>query len=351
MAEKMLEVKDLKVYFEMKKGFAETLFGKPQVLKAVDGVSFSIGRGEILSLVGESGSGKTTTGKAILQLVPVSGGSILFDGEEMTGKKDLSEFRKKAQMIYQDPYQSLNPRQYISDIVGEPLDVNGLVTTREEREKRIREALEGAGLTPADDYMYRRPFELSGGQRQRAAIAGSLIMKPEFVVADEPVSMLDASIRTGIVKMMLRERDKKGVAYLFITHDLSLAWLISDRIAIMYLGKIMEIGTADEIVRNPMHPYSRALLDIMPVPGKILTEKRKILQGETPNAGTVVKGCKFCGRCPEAMDICAGTEPENVEISPGHFVMCHKYAALRTAAEKEGGQHGDPEPSEPVDGI
>ena len=199
--------------------------------------------------------------------------------------------------------------------------------------------------------MYRRPFELSGGQRQRAAIAGSLIMKPEFVVADEPVSMLDASIRTGIVKMMLRERDKKGVAYLFITHDLSLAWLISDRIAIMYLGKIMEIGTADEIVRNPMHPYSRALLDIMPVPGKILTEKRKILQGETPNAGAVVKGCKFCGRCPEAMEICAATEPENVEISPGHFVMCHKYAARLTAAEKEGGPHGDPEPSESVVGV
>ena len=277
--------------------------------------------------MGESGSGKTTTGKAILQLAPVSGGSIIFNGEEIAGKKDLSEFRKKAQMIYQDPYQSLNPRQYISDIVGEPLDVNGLVSTQEERDGRIREALESAGLTPAGDYMYRRPFELSGGQRQRAAIAGSLIMKPEFVVADEPVSMLDASIRTGIVKMMLEERDKKGVAYLFITHDLSLAWLISDRIAIMYLGKIMEIGTAEEIVKNPKHPYSRALLDIMPVPGKVLTEKRKILEGETPNAGAEVTGCKFCGRCPEAMEICSQIEPENVAISPGHFVMCHKYAS------------------------
>lgn len=277
MAEKMLEVKGLKVYYEIKKGLAQTFFGKPQVLRAVDGVSFHIDRGEILSLVGESGSGKTTTGKAILQLAPVSGGSILFDGEEIAGKKDLSEFRKKAQMIYQDPYQSLNPRQYISDIVGEPLDVNGLVTTQEERNERIREALESAGLTPADDYLYRRPFELSGGQRQRAAIAGSLIMKPEFVVADEPVSMLDASIRTGIVKMMLEQRDKKGVAYLFITHDLSLAWLISDRIAIMYLGKIMEIGTAHEIIKNPKHPYTQALLDIMPVPGKVLTEKRRIL--------------------------------------------------------------------------
>ena len=294
MAEKMLEVRDLKVYFEVKKSLASSLFGKPQVLKAVDGVSFDINRGEILSLVGESGSGKTTTGKAILQLAPVTEGSIRFHGEEIVGRKDLSEFRKNAQMIYQDPYQSLNPRQYISDIVGEALDVNGLVSTQEERESKIKEALEDAGLSPADDYMYRRPFELSGGQRQRAAIAGSLIMKPEFVVADEPVSMLDASIRTGIIRLMLKERDEKGVAYLFITHDLSLAWLISDKIAIMYLGKIMEIGTADEIVNNPKHPYSKVLLGIMPVPGKVLTEKRKILEGETPNAGVEIKGCKFC---------------------------------------------------------
>lgn len=326
MAEKMLEVRDLKVYFEVKKSLASSLFGKPQVLKAVDGVSFDINRGEILSLVGESGSGKTTTGKAILQLAPVTEGSIRFHGEEIVGRKDLSEFRKNAQMIYQDPYQSLNPRQYISDIVGEALDVNGLVSTQEERESKIKEALEDAGLSPADDYMYRRPFELSGGQRQRAAIAGSLIMKPEFVVADEPVSMLDASIRTGIIRLMLKERDEKGVAYLFITHDLSLAWLISDKIAIMYLGKIMEIGTADEIVNNSKHPYSKVLLGIMPVPGKVLTEKRKILEGETPNAGVEIKGCKFCGRCPEVMPKCHEIEPENIEISPGHFVMCHKYS-------------------------
>jgi len=254
MAEKMLEVRDLKVYFEVKKSLASSLFGKPQVLKAVDGVSFDINRGEILSLVGESGSGKTTTGKAILQLVPVTEGSIRFHGEEIVGRKDLSEFRKNAQMIYQDPYQSLNPRQY------------------------------------------------------------------------EPVSMLDASIRTGIIRLMLKERDEKGVAYLFITHDLSLAWLISDKIAIMYLGKIMEIGTADEIVNNPKHPYSKALLGIMPVPGKVLTGKRKILEGETPNAGVEIKGCKFCGRCPEVMPKCHEIEPENIEISPGHFVMCHKYS-------------------------
>ena len=323
MSEKLLEVKDLKVYFEMKKGFVSSLFGKPEMLKAVDGVSFTINKGEILSLVGESGSGKTTTGKAILQLIPEARGSVVFEGEELIGKKDLSEFRKKAQMIYQDPYQALNPRQFISDIVGEPLEVNKHDITMDERNELVREALESASLTPADEYWFRRPFELSGGQRQRAAIAGSLILKPELVVADEPVSMLDASIRTGIIDMMLKERDKKGVAYLFITHDLSLAWLISDKIAIMYLGKIMEIGTADEIVHHARHPYSKALLNIMPVPGKILTEKRQILEGETPNASEDIKGCKFCGRCPMATDICREKEPEYTEFEPSHLVMCH----------------------------
>ncbi|MBR6472540.1 MAG: ABC transporter ATP-binding protein [Firmicutes bacterium] len=330
MSEKLLEVKDLKVYFEMKKGLASSLFGKPEILKAVDGVSFTIDKGEILSLVGESGSGKTTTGKAILQLIPEARGSVLFEGEELIGKKDLTEFRKKAQMIYQDPYQALNPRQFISDIVGEPLEVNGMDLSIDERNDMVREALESASLTPADEYWFRRPFELSGGQRQRAAIAGSLILKPELVVADEPVSMLDASIRTGIIDMMLKERDKKGVAYLFITHDLSLAWLISDKIAIMYLGKIMEIGTANEIVHHAAHPYSKALLNIMPIPGKILTGKRQILEGETPNASEDIKGCKFCGRCPLAEERCFKEAPEYTEVSPGHLVYCHKVKEGKT---------------------
>ena len=325
MSDKMLEVKDLKVDFEVKKSFTETLFGKKEILKAVDGVSFEIGRGEILSLVGESGSGKTTTGKAILRLVPSAGGSIKFEGEEIIGKdqKDLHEFRKKAQMIYQDPYQALNPRQYIADIVGEPLDVNGLCKTTEERLDRIKKALENAGLVPPEDYLYRYPYELSGGQRQRVAIAGSLIMDPEFIVADEPVSMLDASIRTGIIKLMLEQRDRMGVAYLFITHDLSLAWLISDRIAIMYLGKIMEMGTADEIIHNAQHPYAKALINIMPIPGKMIDSGRQILQGETPNAAVDIKGCRFCARCPVKQPVCETEEPELKEISPGHVCACH----------------------------
>ncbi len=325
MTDKILEVRDLKVYFQMKKGFINSLSGKNQALKAVDGVSFDIERGEILSLVGESGSGKTTTGKAILRLVPIKEGSVIFDGKDIAQEKDLKDFRLKAQMIYQDPYQALNPRQYISDIVGEPLDVNNLASDMEERTKAIKTALENAGLTPAEDYLYRRPYELSGGQRQRAAIAGSLIMKPEFVVADEPVSMLDASIRTGIIRMMLEERDKNGVAYLFITHDLSLAWLISDKIAIMYLGKIMELGTADQIVKHALHPYSKALLSVMPVPGKLLSGKRQILEGETPNAAADIKGCRFCGRCPVAMEICKEQEPQHKMVEEGHFVSCHRY--------------------------
>lgn len=325
MVDKLLEVKNLQVHFQMKKGLTKSLFGKPEILKAVDGISFEIREGEILSLVGESGSGKTTAGKAILQLVPASGGSVFFEGRNIVQEKELSDFRIKAQMIYQDPYQALNPRQYIADIVGEPLDVNNLVNSTEERNEAISRALCSAGLTPPEDYLHRHPYELSGGQRQRVAIASSLIMKPKFVVADEPVSMLDASIRTGIIKLMLDEREKSGVAYLFITHDLSLAWLISDKIAIMYLGKIMEMGTTEQIIKHALHPYSQALLSIMPIPGKILTQKRCLLKGETPNAAAVIKGCKFCGRCPQAMKICEELEPDYKEIEKGHFVYCHRY--------------------------
>lgn len=316
----LLAVKDLKVYFESKNG----LFGTPKTVRAVDGVSFHIDRGEILSLVGESGSGKTTTGKAILRLVPQTGGTVVFEGEPVdTDNNKLHAFRRKAQMIYQDPYQSLNPRQYIIDIVAEPLDVNRLVTDADEREAAVKRALERAGLNPPEDFYYRYPYELSGGQRQRVAIASSLILDPEFIVADEPVSMLDASIRTGIIKLMLEMRDEKDIAYLFITHDLSLAWLISDRIAIMYLGKIMEMGGAEQIIRDARHPYARALIDIMPVPGVQRSGERKILQGDIPSAAEIIPGCKFNSRCPMATERCREEEPQLREIEEGHVVACH----------------------------
>jgi len=316
----MLTVKDLKVYFSVKSG----AFGRAKTVRAVDGVTFDIGRGEILSLVGESGSGKTTTGKAILRLVPQTAGAVTFNGEAVSlNNSRLHEFRRKAQMIYQDPFQALNPRHFILDIVAEPLDVNGLAKGKEAREERVMEALKNAGLQPPEDYLYRYPYELSGGQRQRVAIASSLILHPEFVVADEPVSMLDASIRTGIIKLMLQQRNENGIAYLFITHDLSLAWLISDRIAIMYLGKIMEIGSADQIIHDARHPYAKALLKIMPQPGVQRQGERDVLQGDIPSAAMDIRGCKFASRCPMAQDICRQQPPVEKEVEPGHKVLCH----------------------------
>lgn len=315
----LVSVRDLKVYFESRGG----MFARRQTVRAVDGVSFDIGRGEILSLVGESGSGKTTTGKAILRLVPQTAGEVRFDGAPVrTDNRALHDFRRRAQMIYQDPYQSLNPRQYIIDIVAEPLEVNHLIHTEEEREQKVREALERAGLLPPADYYYRYPYELSGGQRQRVAIASSLVLRPEFIVADEPVSMLDASIRTGIIKLMLKMRDEQGIAYLFITHDLSLAWLISDRIAIMYLGRIMELGTAEQIIRDARHPYARALLEIMPVPGVQRQGARHVLSGDIPSAAEEIHGCKFASRCPQAQERCRREEPVLREVDAGHTVAC-----------------------------
>lgn len=321
-----IEVKDLKVYFKIKRGLAEDLFSKKKkILKAVDGISFNLAKGEILSLVGESGSGKTTTGKAILQLLEIETGEIKFFGEEVRRKdKDfMRRFRQKAQMIFQDPYQSINPRNIVMDIVAEPLDVNHLVKSRKERTAKVKLALEQAGLEPAEDFYQRYPHELSGGQRQRVVLASSMIMDPTFIVADEPVSMLDASIRTGILRLMLDLRDSKQISYLFITHDLSLAWLISDRIAIMYLGKIMEIGGADEIIHRGIHPYTKALTAIMPTPGVNKRKERIVLPGETPNPTEDLRGCKFNSRCPLVHDRCYEESPELIEIQAGHQVACH----------------------------
>lgn len=320
------EVKDLKVHFEIKKSLSKDLFGNSKRnLKAVDGVSFQIKEGEILSLVGESGCGKTTTGKAVLGLVKPTEGKVFFSGEEIKSldKGSMKQFRQKAQMIFQDPYQSINPREIIMDIVAEPLEVNRLVKSEEERTERVREALEQAGLVPAEDFFFRYPHELSGGQRQRVVIASAIIMKPDFVVADEPVSMLDASIRTEILNLMMDLRKHNRLAYLFITHDLSLAWLVSDRIAIMYLGRIMEIGGADEIIQRGLHPYTKALTSIMPVPGVRRKAGRKVLPGETPNPMDEIRGCKFSGRCPMAEPLCREQAPELAEISLGHYVACH----------------------------
>jgi peptide/nickel transport system ATP-binding protein len=321
-----VEVKNLKVYFDIKRGFIEEIFSKKKnILKAVDGISFKLAKGEILSLVGESGSGKTTTGKALLQLVEKCAGEIKFFGEEVKpkDKRYMRLFRQKAQMVFQDPYQSVNPRNIVMDIVAEPLDVNHLVKNDAERTEKVKQALEQVGLQPAEDFFYRYPHELSGGQRQRVVLASSMIMNPAFIVADEPVSMLDASIRTGILRLMLELRNKNQLSYLFITHDLSLAWLISDRIAIMYLGKIMEIGNTDIMINNGVHPYTRALTAIMPAAGVNQRRRRVVLPGEIPNPMDEIDGCKFNSRCPLAKQICRQECPELREIEKDHFVACH----------------------------
>ena len=322
----IISIKDLKVYFDVKSGFIKDFLSKEKKkVKAVDGLSLDIYKGEIVSLVGESGSGKTTVGKAILKLVEKTDGKILFEGKEIDkkNKKDIKEFRQRAQMIFQDPYQSLNPKNIISDIVSEPLEVNGLISSIKDRDKKVVEALEWAGLTPASEYLSRYPHELSGGQRQRVAIAGSMILNPEFIIADEPVSMLDVSVRSGILKLMLDLKEEKGVSYLFITHDLSLAWAISDRVAIMYLGKILELGDANLIIGACCHPYTKALVSVMPLPKVDKDKKRIILKGETPNPANIPLGCRFHPRCPIAQNICRKEEPSLKEIADNHFVACH----------------------------
>lgn len=322
----LMEARDLKVYFTIRRGFfAEMLSRKKCQVKAVDGLTMSIGKGEIVSLVGESGSGKTTLGRALLSLVDITGGSVVFDGEEISraNRRQLHAFRRRAQMIFQDPYQSLNPRDIVLDIVGEPLQVNMHRLSLQEREEKVVRALAWAGLSPAEDYLYRFPHELSGGQRQRVAIAAALILQPEFIVADEPVSMLDVSIRSDILRLIVHLRDTMGISCLCITHDLSMAWLISDRIVIMYLGKVMEIGSPECIVQSALHPYSKALLEVMPLIKGGSKRGRNILRGETPDSLDMPRGCRFHPRCPSALDVCSQIEPKLVEVAPGHFAACH----------------------------
>ena len=322
----LIDVKGLKVYFNIKRGFIEDIFSKEQVvIKAVDGVSFSLKEGEILSLAGESGSGKTTAGKAVLNLVKPTSGKVLFDNEDISIKnaKELKVFRQNAQMIFQDPYQSLNPKQAVIDIISEPLLIHNLVHGEKEKKYKVIAALEQAGLTPAEEYLYRYPHELSGGERQRAAIAGSIILNPKFIVADEPVSMLDVSIRIGILNLLMELRDQKKISFIFITHDLSLAWLISDRIAIMYLGKIVESGGPELIEGKCLHPYTKALIDVMPVPKAMKNRSKNVLKGETPNPIKIPSGCRFHPRCSLAEDICKMEEPPLIDICKGHQVACH----------------------------
>jgi peptide/nickel transport system ATP-binding protein len=322
----ILKVEDLKKYFPVERSFLEKLLTRTRnFVRAVDGVSFVIRKGEVFTLAGESGCGKTTTGKLVLRLMPPTSGKVFFEGHEITGLKpeQMRLMRRKMQIIFQDPYASFNPRMKIGKAVGHPLEIHNLALEAERR-KRVLDMLELVGLTPPEQFVELYPHQLSGGQRQRAAIARSLILEPEFVVADEPVSMLDVSLRASIIDLMLDLKRELQLTYLFITHDLAVAKYISDRIAIMYLGKIVEMGDKDEIFSKPLHPYTQALLSAIPVPSPDRRRRSIELKGEVPSAIRIPTGCRFHPRCPFAEKRCSEEEPELRLVGPNHFVMCHK---------------------------
>ncbi len=320
----ILRVEQLKKYFPVEKSFLERMLTLTRkFVKAVDGISFSVNRGEVFTLAGESGCGKTTTGKIIVRLIPPTSGKIFFQETETTavGHEKLRLLKRKMQIIFQDPYASLNPRMRIGDAVGHPLEIHGIAKDEEKR-KKVLEILERVGLTPPEQFERLYPHQLSGGQRQRVAMARSLILEPEFIVADEPVSMIDVSLRMTIIDLMLDLRKELGLTYLFITHDLAIAKYISDRIAIMYLGKIVEMGDKSEIFTHPLHPYTQALLLAIPVPNP--ERKRRVieLRGEVPSAINIPTGCRFRTRCPCPEDRCVEKEPELIPVSPNHQVAC-----------------------------
>jgi len=366
LGEKILEVRDLRVWFPVRRGIIDIITGKPKLyVHAVDGVSFDVRERETFCLVGESGCGKTTTGKALLRLVPVTGGHARFKpsksvaekledaGVQLDGgwvdlfalpEKKFKPLRKDIQMIYQDPYGSLNPRFRIKDILEEVLLVHGIGSTKEERLEIVSRALEMVKLTPASEFLYRYPHQLSGGQRQRVAIARAIISTPRLVIADEPVSMLDVSIRAEILEVMIDLKKKLGVSYIFITHDLAVARYICDRIAVMYLGKIVELGDAREVIENPMHPYTKALIAAIPDPDPAnrLKFRHLPIKGEVPNAINVPPGCRFHPRClvyegaekdSPLKRLCPTKEPPLVEVAKGRYVSCYLYDAVRKAVE------------------
>ena len=316
MSDTLLEVRNLKQYFPVRAGLMKTI-----PLKAVDDVSFTIGRGETLGLVGESGCGKTTVGRTILRLYEPTGGEVIFDGESVTAK-NITHMRKQMQMVFQDPYSSLDPRMTVEDIIGEPLDVHKLYASRAERREKILELMATVGLNA--EHATRYAHEFSGGQRQRIGIARALAVNPKFIVCDEPVSALDVSIQAQVINMFEELQEKLGVAYLFIAHDLLVVRHISKRIAVMYLGKIVEVADSDELNENPQHPYTQSLLSAVPIPDPDVTRARQriVLEGDVPSPLNMPTGCAFRTRCRYATEQCAKECPALADRGDGHFVAC-----------------------------
>lgn len=315
----LIQVKNLKQYFDINMGWFKN---KP--LKAVDDVSFNINKGETLGLVGESGCGKTTVGRTILHLYKPTSGEVIYNGNPIKTKADIKKFREKATMVFQDPYSSLNPRMTVSDIIGEPLDVHKMYENKKEREEKILELMDHVGLN--SEHAARYAHEFSGGQRQRIGIARSLAVNPDFIVCDEPVSALDVSIQAQVINMFDELQEKLGLTYLFIAHDLLVVRHISDRIAVMYIGKMVELADAETIYTRPLHPYSQSLLSAVPVPDPKIARanKRIVLKGDIPSPLNAPSGCPFRTRCQYARPICAEQVPEFQEVEKGHFVACHR---------------------------
>ena len=322
----LVQVKNLRKYFPIKLGFFRSLLAKdaPKV-RAVDNISFSIQNEEVFGLVGESGCGKTTTGRCVLRLIEPTTGHIIFDGKDITllTEEEMRSLRREMQIIFQDPYGALNPRMSIYDILAEPITLQKIAEDPDEVLDIVSKALEEMDLVPPEEFLYRFPHELSGGQRQRIAIARAFIVNPRFIVADEPVSMLDASIRSEVIKLMLSMVKKRHCTFLYITHDIALSRYMCDRIAVMYLGKIVEMGPTEELIKDPRHPYTSALIRAVPVPDPTARRREVVIKGEVPSPINPPPGCRFHPRCPYAKDKCRKEEPPLVEIDKDRYVACY----------------------------
>jgi oligopeptide/dipeptide ABC transporter ATP-binding protein len=338
MTDQLLRVEGLAKTFPGRRPLADALARRPaQPVRAVDGVSFELGPGEVLALVGESGSGKTTAGNLLMGLMAPSGGRVMLDGAEVgrLSGRDLRLLRRRVQMVYQDPYAALNPRMPVREIVAEPLRVHRIGASAAELRKRVADALTSAGLTPVDAYLARYPFELSGGQRQRIVIAAALALQPSLLIADEPVSMLDVSIRAEILNLLSALAREQGIGVVMITHDLSTVAAYADRIAVMYLGRIVEYGPTRAVLAEPRHPYAQALLSVVPVPDPSLRRRPVILRGEMPDPSNIPSGCRFHPRCPLAFDRCPTVDPPLFAVGPEHAAACLLVEEPEAAVELE----------------